>query len=347
MKDIKDLSFIEANELFTKYGEQPFRAKELFRAIYKNKIKEFANITTFPIYLRMSLSNDFYIRSFHLASEITSKDGTEKFLFKLRDKSLIETVLIKEKNKNGKARNTACISTQVGCPMRCKFCATGEMGFKRNLTTGEIVEQFLTLEDKLPVQNIVFMGMGEPLINYANTKKAIEIISNSYGRALGRRKITLSTSGIIDKIYRLTDEIKSIKLAVSLHSAIQEKRNFLMPGLKDQPLDALNKALNYYSKKTGNTITIEYLLINDINDTTKDLIELIRFARKIKFVKVNLIHFNTVPFIDFSASKKEENFLSNLLKSGIRATLRKSKGTEISAACGQLATKNNISVNLE
>jgi 23S rRNA (adenine2503-C2)-methyltransferase len=340
MKNIKNFTLAELKEYFINKGEKEYRAKEIFRAIYKNHITNFREITTLPAEMRERLSNEFFIQSLEITSKIRSKDRTEKYLFKLPDGNLIETVLIRDKNKNGKYRSTLCMSTQVGCSMGCKFCATGKMGFKRNLFTGEIVEQFITIENKSKIQNIVFMGMGEPFLNYENTKKAVEILTDNEGRALGRRKITVSTSGIIDKIYKFTDEVKSVKLAISLHSAIQEKRNFLMPGLREQPLSELLKALRYYSQKTGNTLTIEYLLIKDLNDSIEDVRALIKFLRKIKFVKVNLIHYNRVPFVNFEPSPREERFLSILLEAGIRTTLRKSKGTEISAACGQLANKN-------
>ncbi len=342
MKDIKNFTLNELKQYFISQGDKAYRANELFRAIYINKNLNFNNITTLSNELRKKLSEQFFIKAFKEIAIVKSRDGTKKFLFELNDGKMIETVLIKDKNIQGKLRNTLCVSTQVGCAMHCKFCATGQMGFKRNLSAGEIVEQFLTVEETTKIQNIVFMGMGEPLLNYENTKKAIEILSDKKGRALGRRKITVSTSGIIDKIYRLSDEIKSVKLAVSLHSPTQEKRNFLMPGLKEFPIPALIDSLKYYTKETGNTVTIEYLLIKGFNDSIEDVRNLIRFLRKIKFVKVNLIHYNTVPFVNFEASLNEGKILSILLGAGIRATLRKSKGTEISAACGQLAT-NKIS----
>ncbi len=342
MKDIKNFSLDELKSYFTSIGEPSYRANEVFRAIYIQKVREFSSITTLPKRLREQLSKEFFIRSFQKVSTIGEKTGTQKFLFKLRDGKLIETVLIKEKNSSGRKRNTLCISSQVGCAMGCKFCATGNMGFIRNLATGEIIEQLLYVEDYEKITNIVFMGMGEPLANYENVVKAIKIISDENGRALGRRKIVISTSGIIPKIYQLATDLKSVKLAVSLHSAIQEKRDFLMPGLRTYKIKDLAKSLSYHSKKTGNTITVEYLLIRNINDSLEDLNVLVKFLKEIKFVKVNLIHYNPVPFSNFKPSEKENEFFKILKTNKINVTIRYSKGTEISAACGQLATKNRV-----
>ncbi len=339
-KDIKNYTLQELRKYFVSIGEPAFRANEIFRAVYVNKAKNFSEITTLSLTLRKKLEEEFYIRSFKKVSAIGNE--TKKFLFELNDRKLIETVLIKEKSSNGKTRNTLCVSSQVGCAMGCKFCATGQMGFIRNLTAGEIVEQLLTVEDYAHIRNIVFMGMGEPLLNYENVKKAVEILSEKAGRALGRRKITVSTSGIIDKIYRLTDELKSVKLAVSLHAVTQVKRDALMPGLKAQKIDALIKALSYYARKTGNTVTIEYLLISGVNDSPEDAKKLSRLLKNIKFVKVNLIRYNPVPFAKFKPSHREKLFAEILKGNGITATIRYSKGAEISAACGQLATKNQV-----
>ncbi len=339
-KDIKNLSLKEMETYFKSIGEPSYRSIEVFKAIYVQKIKEFNAITTLPKDLREKLSKEFYIRSFKQISTIGEKgEETLKFLFKLADNKLIETVLIKEQTRRGKTRNTLCISSQVGCGMGCKFCATGNMGLIRNLTTGEIIEQLLYIEDFSRVNNIVFMGMGEPLANYENVKKAIKIISDKNGRAMGGRKIVISTSGIIPYIYKLPMELKSVKLAVSLHTAKQEKRDFLMPGLKTYKLKELIKSLSYYTKNTGNTVTIEYLLIKNINDTKEDLYSLINLLKKIKFVKVNLIHYNPVPYSNFKPSDKEKEFFKTLKNNKINVTIRYSKGTKISAACGQLAIK--------
>lgn len=341
-KDIKNLTKKELIGFFTSLGEPRYRASNVFNAIYRDKIDDFANITTLSKPLRDKLNEIFYIFSFKEFTKKKGEDGTTKFVFELIDKKLIESVAIENRNKIGKRWFTACLSTQVGCPLGCKFCATGQMGFLRNLEAGEIVEQFLLLERYFPISNIVFMGMGEPLLNYENVKKAIEILTDDDGRALGKRRITISTAGIIPMIYKLTDELPSVKLAISLHSAIQKKRNFLMKGLANQPLDKLKEALIHYSEKTGNTVTLEYLLINGVNDSDEDLLSLVKFASQIKFVKVNLIHLNKVPHVDFEPSKREIEFERRLLEHGIRTTLRLSKGTDVSAACGQLATNGKI-----
>lgn len=339
MKDIKELSLTELRNYFISLNEPQYRANEVFREIYKNKTEDFNNITTLPKELRAILSKSFYIYSFSEVSEIKTADGTVKFLFKLKDSLLIETVLIKEKNKFGTLRNTICISTQVGCLLGCKFCATGQMGFIRNLSTGEIIEQFMRIDKSEPLNNIVFMGMGEPLLNYENVKKAIEILSDENGRNFGRRKIVISTVGIIDKIYKITDELNSAKLAISLHAPTQSKRDAIMERTKSFAMSKLKESLKYYIKETRNTVTIEYLLIKDFNDGKDDAKKLMKYLEGLKFVKVNLIHLNSIPDIPLEPSEREIEFQKFLIKNGVRATLRKSKGTEISAACGQLATK--------
>ena len=342
-KDIKNFSLDELKAYFTEIGEKSYRAEEIFRAIYNNKIFNFHDITTLPKTLRDALDNQFFITSSEVISKQKSSDSSIKFLIKFPDSSLVETVLIRE-TAHGKTRNTLCLSSQVGCAMKCKFCATGQMGFIRNLTTGEIIEQFLLVEKIAgKINNIVFMGMGEPLANYENVKKAIKIITDPKGRGLGKRKIVISTSGIIDKIYKLTDEISSVRLAISLHAATQKKRDYLMPGLRKYKISDLFEALKYYNRKTGNTITIEYLLIKDVNDDYKDAKDLIKLLRNLKFVKVNLIHFNQVAHIDFKPSNREKAFAEILRKNGVTVTIRHSKGEEIAAACGQLATNTKTS----
>ena len=342
-KDIKNFSLDELKTYFTEIGEKSYRAEEIFRAIYNNKIFNFHDITTLPKTLRDALDNQFFITSSEVISKQKSSDSSIKFLIKFPDSSLVETVLIRE-TAHGKTRNTLCLSSQVGCAMKCKFCATGQMGFIRNLTTGEIIEQFLLVEKIAgKINNIVFMGMGEPLANYENVKKAIKIITDPKGRGLGKRKIVISTSGIIDKIYKLTDEISSVRLAISLHAATQKKRDYLMPGLRKYKISDLFEALKYYNRKTGNTITIEYLLIKDVNDDYKDAKDLIKLLRNLKFVKVNLIHFNQVAHIDFKPSNREKAFAEILRKNGVTVTIRHSKGEEIAAACGQLATNTKTS----
>jgi 23S rRNA (adenine2503-C2)-methyltransferase len=339
MKDIKELSLKELRGFFVSIGEQEYRAQEVLHAIYKERKEDFDSMSTLPKELRASLNKNFYIYSLKKVSEVVSEDKTKKYLFQLNDGALIETVLIRQTHKLGKETNTICISTQVGCPLGCTFCATGQMGLIRNLKAYEIVEQFLLLDNKTKINNIVFMGMGEPLLNYSNVKKAIEILVDRQGIGFGKRRITISTSGIIDKIYKLTDEIKSVNLAVSLHSAIQSKRNIIMPGLINETLKKLLEALKYYAKAAGNTVTIEYLLIKDFNDSLADAEKLFQFAKQIDSVKINLMNFNKVPFANFEPSKKSIEFEKYLLDKGIRTTLRKSRGFEISAACGQLATK--------
>ncbi len=344
MKDIKNFDLKELQGYMLSIGEKPFRAKEIFHAIYKEKQKDFTDITTLPKNLRQKLSEEFYIYALEKVSETNSHDGATKYLFQLRDGLLIETALIRESNKFGRKWNTLCLSTEVGCSLDCQFCATGQMGLIRNLDASEIIEQLMFVDNNIPINNIVFMGMGEPLLNYENVKKSIEILTDTEGRAFGKRKITISTSGIIDKIYRLADQIKMVNLAVSLHAADQTTRDKLMPNLKENPISKLKEALQYYIEKTGNAVTIEYLLIKNVNDSVENALKLVKLISSLKPCKVNLIHFNKVPFAEFSPSQREIEFQKLLLEKNIRATLRKSKGTDISAACGQLVTRNLTNV---
>jgi len=341
---VKNLTRKELMGFFAALNESGYRADLVFKAIYRDKIEKFSDITTLSKALRERLDKIFYINSFKEIARDTSEDEATKFVFSLTDGRLIESVAIKNRNKSGKVWYTACLSTQVGCALGCLFCATGRMGFIRNLEAGEIVEQLLQIEHTFPISNIVLMGMGEPFLNYENMKKAIEILTDAKGRALGKRKITISTAGIIPFIYKLTEEMPSVGLAISLHSAIQSKRDALMPGVKNEPLSKLKEALVQYTEKTGNTVTLEYLLIDGINDTTKDAKALINFTKGIKFLKVNLIRYNRIPGVHFEPSKRETQFQKELLNAHIRATVRVSKGTGISAACGQLATEESNAI---
>lgn len=341
MKDIKDFSREELVSFFNSIGEPNYRATELFQAIYKQKVDSFLKITTLPIEVRQRIASDFLLKTFKGKPKKISTEDTTKFLFMLHDGNFIETVVMTSEDKFGTVRTTVCLSTQVGCSFSCTFCATGKMGLIRNLGTGEILEQLLEAEFLGKVNNVVFMGMGEPLLNYQNVRKAIEIISDEAGFAIGRRKITISTSGIPARIRDLADELRSVKLAISLHSAIQQKRNTLMPDLRTISLKDLKESLDYYTRKTGNTITLEYILLDNVNDGKEDLLALVNFAKALKFVKVNLIHYNAQPELSFKPSEKEIWFQKALLEKKIRATLRVSKGEEIRAACGQLYTKHN------
>jgi 23S rRNA (adenine2503-C2)-methyltransferase len=270
-----------------------------------------------------------------------SKDRTIKFGFNLFDNNKVEGVLIPSAE-----RITACVSTQVGCPLNCSFCATGKNGFIRNLTYAEIYDQVVLISEaavreyKLKLSNIVYMGMGEPFLNYENTIESIKKITSSSGLAMSPQRITVSTAGLPDKIVKFADENINVKLAISLHSAIGYKRDILMPVNKKFTLSELSEALIYYHNKTKNRVTFEYLLLDGFNDTIDDAAELAKYCRSFP-VKINLIEYNRVDDTSFSKSSavKLEQFKNYLENKNMLVNIRKSKGEEIFAACGQLSNK--------
>ena len=292
--------------------------------------------------LRSKLADVAYIQSVNRLRSVKSKDGsTEKFLFELEDKEKIESVLIKDDK-----RITLCISTQIGCPLGCLFCATGTMGFKRNLTSGEILDQIISVKRYLRpderITNIVIMGMGEPLLNHENTLKVIGIMKSELGLGFASRKITLSTAGIVPGIYQLADEGIKIKLAISLNAANDKLRSHLMPINKKYPIKELLEAARYYAHKTDQRMTFEYLLIKDTNDSQKDALDLSRIVRGIS-CKINLIPYNGVPDLPFEKPDEETivKFREILYPRCPAVTLRMSKGEDIQAACGQLRIISN------
>lgn len=336
----------ELGDFFSLLGEPKFRAKQLFEWLYDKRVYDFDEFSNFPKALREKLKETTEI--FSLASRgkmISDATGTQKFLLITHDNRAIEAVIIPE----GK-RTTLCISTQVGCPLDCKFCATGLMGFKRNLTASEIVDQYLLLQKSYDKQitNIVFMGMGEPLLNYENTVKAIEIFVSEETRGLSKNRITVSTAGIPKKIIALADSGLRVKMALSLHSAFDEIRSQLMPVNKKYPLSEVYAALEYYAKKTKTRITFEYTMFDGINDRDEDVKKLVKLTRRIPS-KINLIPFNSIAHMNpdsFSASLKStpadkiERFANKLRENNVAVFLRNTQGDDIAAACGQLAIKN-------
>jgi 23S rRNA (adenine2503-C2)-methyltransferase len=289
-----------------------------------------------PSSLRNKLKENFSLEELKIMRTAISKiDGTTKYLFQLPDKQTIETVLIPHPN-----RNTICVSTQVGCKFACKFCASGQIGFKRNLLTGEIIDQILCVKNSQHlkrINNLVFMGIGEPLDNYDNVIKAIRTINSPSGLNIGARKITISTSGIIPSIKKLADENIQIELSISLHSADNKTRTELMPVNKKYPLPDLIDILKYYQQKTNRQITFEYLLLKKINDSLSDIKKLADLTRLLD-CKVNLISFNQTNNQNFIPTTKEEttDFQNKLREAKVKVTVRKSKGTDIEAGCGQL-----------
>ena len=285
--------------------------------------------------LRSKLEQAYYIGGFQLQAHLRSSDRTEKFLFKLADGNFIESVLI-----YAKQRKTICLSSQVGCKFACPFCASGSSGFTRNLTPSEITGQILFLQHKLKhkITNYVFMGMGEPLDNFENLKKALMIMNDSKGMDIGARRITISTCGIIPEIARLAQLGLQINLSVSLHGSNDELRNVLMPINKRYPLAKLIKACEDFRHKTGRMITLEYVLIKGKNNSLQDVDGLARIAKSLK-AKVNLISYGKIPNRKFQPPSKEELkvFMTALRENGVKVTLRQSRGEDIQAACGQLA----------
>ena len=291
--------------------------------------------------IRKLLHEHFSIKNIKIHNAERSLDGTIKYSFQLHDNLLIEGVLIKSKK-----RLTACISSQVGCSLACKFCATGTLKLERNLTASEIYSQVFILNNEAlshfgkPLTNIVYMGMGEPLLNYKHLLNSIHFITSDEGLSISPKRITVSTAGIAKMIKKLADDQVKFNLAISLHSASEKKRNSLMPLNEKINLIELQEAVKYFYTKTGTRVTYEYILFKDLNDKIEDAQNLIKFAKKIP-CKINLIEYNSVDNLSYqkSSNKVTESFMQLLEKHKIIVNLRKSKGKDIAAACGQLANK--------
>ena len=294
-------------------------------------------MTNLPESLRQKLKNNFDLHVFNIIKKQESKDGTKKYLFDILDNNAIESVLMEY--KYGK---TICVSTQVGCKMGCKFCASTGVKFSRNLEAGEIIEQLLAIErdENVHISNLVFMGIGEPLDNYENVMKAIRLLNNPKGINMGARHISISTSGLVPNIYKLADENIQCTLSISLHSASNEKRSEMMPVNKVYNIQELIKACKYYIKKTNRRISFEYALAKDNNDNLKDAEDLVKLLRGM-LCHVNLIPINKIEDGKFTKSSNENilKFRDYLNKHGIVATVRRELGTDIDAACGQLRKK--------
>ncbi len=323
-------------------GEPAFRAAQLARWIYEKRAPDFAAMSDVPCGLRARLAESFQLRPLTRVRETGSKDTTRKFLFRLQDGQLIETVLIPASPAlygERADRRTICISSQVGCAYGCKFCASGIDGWKRNLTAGEIVAQFLAVEEISgeKINNIVFMGMGEPLANYDNLMRAIGILNAPWGVGLGARHMTVSTSGLAPRIRDFADQPLQIRLAISLHGATDEVRGRIMPVNRKHPIAELLDACAHYTVRKKQHLTFEYILIRGVNDTEEQARELAKHARKLN-AKVNLIPYNTVSGLEWErpALPDQERFLAILQARGVSATLRREKGHDIAAACGQL-----------
>lgn len=345
MQDIRNLRYEELKEIVKKTGEESYRAIQLFHWFWRKDISYFIEMYNLNFPFREYLDQNYEFKHTVISKTSSSADGTVKVLFKLYDGNYVEGVIIPSEN-----RLTACISSQAGCKLGCRFCATGISGFIRNLETFEIADQVKLLSAVAhkkfytKITNIVIMGMGEPLLNYENVTNAMDAITSPDGMGFSAKRITLSTVGIPEGIKKLADSKLKINLALSLHTLKPETRKYLLPVSDKYSLNELSNALKYYCRKTTQKVTIEYLLLKDVNDSISDAQELVRFCSGFSS-KVNLIEFNEVQGIEFSKTgiEKVELFQNFLKKKNITTTLRSSKGKDINAACGQLALKKTKS----
>ena len=336
MQDIKELDLKELEREFLSLKAKAYHARQVFSWLYKRGVLDFNYMSDIPQALRERLASRFYILGLGLLKSLKSQDGTQKILLGTKDGNCIEAVVIP-----AEGRVTGCVSSQVGCKYRCGFCASGLLGFKRDLTAGEIIEEVIYLKDNAldnRLTHLVFMGAGEPMDNYVNVLKAIRIINSSAGFNIGARRITLSTSGIIPGIERLSSEGLQLELSVSLHAASDELRSSLMPINKKYPLPKLIQACKEYSLKTNRQVTFEYILIQGINSSLKDAENLVKLLQDFKLSKINLIPSNYIAEFKFKPAEKKDvdSFKEYLVKRKINVTLRKERGKDINAACGQL-----------
>ncbi len=342
MKDIRAESLNSLIDYFEGIGEKKFRAKQVWEWIWVKSAKTFDEMSNLSKSIRERLKQDFTIQTIGVDNSQISNDGTIKSAFRLHDDHLIEGVLIPADD-----RMTACVSSQVGCSLSCKFCATGYMKRERNLDAGEIYDQVVAIRDQAeenyqqPLSNIVFMGMGEPLLNYKNVLEGIHYITSEEGLNMSPKRITVSTAGIAKMITKLADDEVKFNLALSLHAADDRKRDTIMPINETNTLEALMKSLRYFYEKTQNRITFEYILFYDFNDSIEDAEKLLRYARKVP-CRVNIIEYNPISEASFTKADPQtiDRFASHLIKGGIHTSVRRSRGKDIDAACGQLANKS-------
>lgn len=342
-KNIRHLSLQELETYFVEMGEKKFRAKQVYEWLWKKHAHTFEAMSNLSKEMRVKLAEHFILPALTVETTQHSADGTVKSRFKTVEGNLIEGVLIPTDD-----RKTACVSSQIGCSLTCKFCATGYMERKRNLTYDEIYDEVVLINQQSEkvynkkLSNIVFMGMGEPLLNYSNVLKAIEKISSEDGLGMSPKRITVSTAGVAKMIHKLGDDKVKFKLAVSLHAANDKKRNEIMPINETNNIKVLVDALNYFYKQTGNEITFEYILFQNFNDSIEDAEELIRLYRKVPADLINIIEYNPIDAAKFLKPDEDTTmkFMQHLEKNRVNVRLRRSRGKDIDAACGQLANKN-------
>lgn len=342
LTNIRNLSLEELKESFTEFGEKSFRAKQVWEWLWQKNAHSFDQMTNLSIGMRSWLNTHYYIDAIALQDQQISKDRTIKSAFHIENGQVIEGVLIPTSS-----RMTACISSQVGCSLACKFCATGRLKLMRNLSAGEIVDQVVYLNNQAQkhygqnLSNIVYMGMGEPLLNYKNVMQSIDRLCSSDGLGISPRRITLSTAGIAKMITKLGDDNTKVNLALSLHAANDLKRNEIMEINESNNLATLSEALQYFHQKTGTRVTFEYIIFKDFNDGLSDARELAQFAKCVP-CKINIIEYNPIDngIYQQADSKKVEAFAQYLESLNLIVNVRRSRGKDIDAACGQLANKN-------
>ena len=348
-KDIRQLTLDQLTSELVKIGEKPFRAKQVYEWLWKKRAISFEQMTSLSKPLRVKLEEDYVIHAIKLSEVQFSNDRTVKNAFELADGAVIEGVLIPTSK-----RMTACVSIQVGCSLSCAFCATGTLKRVRNLNPDEIYDQVVMINDQakekynIPLSNIVFMGMGEPLLNYQNVLVAIDKITSEKGLGMSPKRITVSTAGIAKMIKKLADDQVRFNLALSLHAANDEKRNKIMPINESNNLEALKEALVYFYVKTNSRVTFEYIIFKDFNDELKDAEELADFCKTVP-CKVNIIEYNSIDdgIYQQADMKKVDAFAQYLESQKIIVNVRRSRGKDIDAACGQLANKNDAATKEE
>ena len=339
-KSIKNYTLDELKEEFKNLDEKSYRAEQVYEWIYKKKVNSFDDMTNLSIDLREKLKENFSFGTFNIIKKLESIDGTKKYLFDINDGSgsLIESVLMQYHHGY-----TICVSSQIGCRMGCKFCASTGIKFERGLEAGEIVEQLLAIEKDagITISNIVFMGIGEPLDNYENVMRAIKILNHPKSLNIGARHISISTSGLVPEIYKMADEKMQCTLSISLHASNNDTRSEMMPINKKYPIEELMAACKYYIEKTNKRISFEYALAKDNNDNLQDAKDLV------KLLKGMLAHVNLIPINKIDNGKYFKSTNENIIKfrdylndNGITATIRRELGSDIDAACGQLRKQN-------
>ena len=343
-KNIKNFDIDDLKEEIKALGEKPFRAEQIFKWIYQDRANSFDEMTNLSLDLRKKLDENYSLGLFNIEKKLVSVDGTKKYLFDVQDEdnNLIESVLMEYHHGY-----TICVTSQFGCKMGCKFCASTGIPFGGNLSPGQIIEQILEIEkdEDVKISNIVFMGVGEPLDNFDNVMKAIEIINNPKGLNIGARHISISTSGLVPKIYDLADRKMQCTLSVSLHASNNKTRSSMMPVNNAYPIEELMKACRYYIEKTNKRISFEYALAKDNNDNLEDAKDLVKLLQGM-LCHVNLIPINKIESGKYTKSTNENiiKFRDYLNNHGIVATIRRELGSDIAAACGQLR-KQNINKN--